>query len=141
MYSQVPLPLVIYSQIADPPLVSPVTQPDCCIVPCCCYSWTVLCAPQRDNPSAANKSLVALGFPESAPPRVLRSCPYLPVRSLSRSYTMHRHHTPVSRGLVFPRGYDYSPINKIQFFAEPSFESCTHTATCSLDSIRLTEFN
>lgn len=26
----------------------------------------------------------------------------------------HRHHTPVSRGLVFPQGNHVSPINKIQ---------------------------
>jgi len=83
MYSQEPLPLVHCSQIGDPPGVSPVTQTVCCVVPSCSYSWTVLCAPQRDNSSAADKSHVALGFAESAPPRVLHSCLSIPTGAIT----------------------------------------------------------
>jgi len=57
---------------------SPVTQTICCVIPCCSYFWTVLCAPLRDNSNAADKSLVALSFRESAPSRVLHSCLSVP---------------------------------------------------------------
>jgi hypothetical protein len=75
--------LVHYSQSGYPLGVSPVSQTSCCVIPSCSYSWTVLCAPQRDNSSAADKSLVALGYPESAPPRVLHSCLSLPTGAIT----------------------------------------------------------
>jgi len=143
MYSEEPFPLVHCSHIGDPPGVSPVTETVFCSIPCCSYSWTVLCTPQRDNSVAGDKPLVALGFPELEPPHVLHSCLSLPTGAITvwKWHTAPSPHTCRKRPCVSTGQPWFAHKQNTDFFAGPSFERCTCTVTCPLDSIWLTEFN
>jgi hypothetical protein len=124
MYSQEPFRVVYCSQIGQPPGVSPVTQTVCCVIPCCSYSWSVLYARKRDNSSAGDKSLVALGFQESAPPRVLHSCLSLPTGAITvcKRDTAPSPHTCRKRPCVSTGQPWFAHKQNTDFFAGPSFE-------------------
>lgn len=124
MYSQEPFLLVHCSQSGYPLGVSPVTQTVCCVIPSCSYSWTVLCAPQRDNSIAADKSLVAVGYPESAPSRVLHSCLSLPTGAITawKWHIAPSPHTCLKRPCVSTGQPGFAHKQNTDFFAGPSLK-------------------
>ena len=140
VYSGESFLLVHCSQVGDPPGVSPVTQSvasyPAAATPALCYMHL------RGTTPVQRINLLLLSVFQSAPARMLHSCLSL----LTSAITLWKWHTASphtcrKRPCVSTGQPWFAHKQNTDFFAGPSFESCTCTATCPLDSIWPTEFN